>query len=424
MNYQQALEYIHSVSWLGSKPGLSRTRTLLALMGNPQDKLCFIHVAGTNGKGSTSAMLASVLKESGCKTGLYTSPYILRFNERMQINGKEISDGELAEITEYVKSCAETMEDTPTEFELVTAIGFEYFYRNSCDIVVLEVGLGGELDSTNVINAPILAIITELALDHTGVLGSTIGEIAKAKAGIIKTGSVVISANNTAEGAAVIENVCREMGCACNTPDYNAVQDKECDVRGISFSYKGTRYNASLRGTYQFRNAAMVLKAVEVLQELGCAIEKETVKTALTKVVWRARFELLNESPCFVYDGGHNPQGVSAAIDSYRATFGDVEPVILIGLMADKDYETELAMLSELSGTFVSVTPNNPRAMQAAELAKAVSDIGASCVAAETVSQGVALAIEKANGKSPVLALGSLYMYSEVKEAVESFFAK
>lgn len=422
MNYEQALEYIHGVSWLGSKPGLSRTRTLLGLMGNPQDKLRFVHVAGTNGKGSTCAMLASVLKTAGYKTGLYTSPYIVRFNERMQIDGTEISDAELAEITEYVKRIADTMDDTPTEFELVTAIGFEYFCRNACDIVVLEVGMGGALDSTNVISAPLLAVITELALDHTAVLGATLTEIATAKAGIIKSGCAVLSADNTAEGAAVVAATCKRLGCPHYTPEYEAVVDREYTAGGIAFSYRGQGYKIGLCGTYQFRNAATVLKAIELLVERGLHIDGNAVITGLSAVRWRARFEILCKDPLFVYDGGHNPQGVSAAIESYRAHFGTTAPVVLIGLMADKDYKKELTMLAALTDRFVAVKPDNPRAMPAEKLAEEIAAVGCSCVVAETVAAGVEAAVRIAEGKCPVLALGSLYMYGEVFATAEKLF--
>ena len=186
MNYAEALEYIHSVMWMGSRPGLSRTKRLLELLGNPEKGMKFVHVAGTNGKGSTCAMLDSVLRAAGYKVGLYTSPYIVRFNERMCINGEPISDSELAELTAIVKPLAESMEDKPTEFELITAIAFVYFKRHNCDIVVLEAGMGGRLDSTNIITTPILSVITGIALDHTQFLGDTVEKIAQEKAGIIK----------------------------------------------------------------------------------------------------------------------------------------------------------------------------------------------------------------------------------------------
>lgn len=422
MNYDQALEYIHSVSWMGSKPGLDRTRELLSLMGDPQDKLRFIHVAGTNGKGSVCAMLASILKAAGYKTGLYTSPYILRFNDRMRVNGEDIPDNELAEITEFVKQYAETMEDHPTEFELVTAIGFEYFKRQQCDVVVLEVGIGGELDSTNVIKNPLVSVITPLALDHTAILGSTIEEIAKAKAGIIKEGRPVVSADNTVEGAAVIKATCKALGCSYRTlignwhaDDWCFFEERSYDpLLGIGFCYKGEEYTVPLSGVYQFCNAALVLEAVEVLREQDFDISTEALKEGLASVSWPARFELMRKGPLFIYDGGHNPQGIKAAVDTYK--FITKKPVVLIGVMADKDYAVELEKLKEIAKSFIAVTPNNPRSLSAEKLAEAIRAIGAECDAAATVEQGVAMALAKGDA---VFATGSLYMYEEVKKALD-----
>lgn len=427
MNYEQALEYIHSISWLGSKPGLSRTRTLLSLMGNPQDKLRFVHVAGTNGKGSTCAMLASVLQAAGYKTGLYTSPYILRFNDRIRVNGADIPDNELAEITEYVKQYAEIMEDHPTEFELVTAIGFEYFYRRQCDVVVLEVGMGGELDSTNVIGSPLVSVITPLALDHTAILGSTIGEIAKAKAGIIKEGCSVVSADNTVEGAAVIKATCKALGCEYHSFVGCWHADDWCFFNqqsynppfGIGFACDGEEYTVPLGGVYQFCNAALVLQTVEVLRGRGFSISIEALKKGLANVYWPARFEVMREEPLFIYDGGHNPQGVKAAVDTYK--FCTKKAVVLIGVMADKDYAVELEMLGEIAEGFIAVTPNNPRSLPAEKLAEAIRATGKECVAADTVYQGVEMALAKGD---IVFATGSLYMYEEVKKALDVLFPK
>lgn len=422
MNYEQALEYIHSVSWLGSKPGLSRTRKLLSLMGNPQNGLRFIHVAGTNGKGSTCAMLASVLQAAGYKTGLYTSPYILRFNDRIRVNGVDIPDDDLAEVTEYVKQYAEVMEDHPTEFELVTAIGFEYFRRQQCDVVVLEVGMGGELDSTNVIESPLVSVITPLALDHTAILGSTIAEIAKAKAGIIKEGCPVVSADNTVEGAAVVEATCKALGCEYHSFVGCWHADDWCFFNqqsftppfGIGFTYDGEEYTVPLGGVYQFCNAALVMQTVEVLRNRGLSISTASLKKGLASVRWPARFEVMREDPLFIYDGGHNPQGVKAAVDTYE--FCTEKAVVLIGVMADKDYTVELDMLKKIAKSFIAVTPNNPRSLPAVKLAEAIRAAGKECVAADTVYQGVEMALS--NG-GIVFATGSLYMYEEVKKALD-----
>lgn len=420
MTVTQALEYIHGVSWMGSRPGLERTQKLLSLMGDPQNKLKFIHVAGTNGKGSVCAMLASVLKSAGYKVGLYTSPYILRFNERMQVNGEEITDAELAEITEYVKPFAESMEDHPTEFELVTAIGFEFFSRQNCDVVVLEVGLGGELDSTNVIDAPLLSVITEIDFDHMGVLGNSIEEIAKAKAGIIKKGSAVVSANNNASAAKVIEEACKAAGCPCVSPEFDKLCHKDNTKDGISFEYDGVSYEVPLFGSYQYRNALMVITAAKLLNEKGLKISGKAIKEGLRLVKWRGRFEILCDSPLIIYDGGHNPQGVRAAVDSFAERYG--KAVVLIGVMADKDYSAEIEYLLEIAQHFVAVKPDNPRALEAHKLAEKINTLGGCAVYAETVEEGMAKAAELADGRCPVFALGSLYMYGEIFEANKKLF--
>lgn len=422
MNINETLSYIHSVSWMGSRPGLSRTRELLRLMGDPQNKLRYVHVAGTNGKGSTCSMTASILQAAGYRVGLYTSPYILRFNERMKVDGVDISDEELCEITEYVKPFAESMAEHPTEFELVTAIGFEFFYRRRCDVVVLEVGLGGELDSTNVIEPPLLSVITEIDFDHTGVLGNTIAEIASAKAGIIKAGSPVVSADNLPESAAVIDRTCTERGCKHITPPYGAIEDPSFYEGGISFRLEGRDYRVPLFGKYQYRNAVMAITVARALNDRGLTVSEEHIREGLSKVRWGGRFERLASDPLFIYDGGHNPQGVTAAVSSYSALYGDTKAVILIGVMADKDYAHEIDTILPIAGSFVTVRPDNPRALPAEKLSEKIISQGGEAVFAASVEDGVRMAVETAGGKVPVLALGSLYMYSELKTAFDRLY--
>ena len=223
MNVTEAIEYIHSVCWKGSIPGLGRTQTLLAKMGNPEKKLKFVHIAGTNGKGSTAAMTASILRKAGYRTGLYTSPFIYRFHERMQVDGVEISDEDLAAVTEYVKPLAQSMEESPTEFELVCCIAFEYFYRQNCDIVVLEVGMGGALDSTNVIEVPEVAVITNIGLDHTEVLGDTVEKIAETKAGIFKENGRAAVYRSTPSVEKVFEDICAERNVSLKKADFHYI---------------------------------------------------------------------------------------------------------------------------------------------------------------------------------------------------------
>ena len=248
MSIQNTLEYIHRIKWLGSRPGLSRTKELLAKIGNPEKKLKFVHVAGTNGKGSVCAFIASVLQKAGYKTGLYTSPYINVFNERMRINGENIPDADLEKLTDFIRPYADSMADPPTEFEVITAIAFEYFYENECDVVVLEVGMGGELDSTNVIDTPECAVITSIGLDHTKQLGSTLSLVASAKAGIIKGGDVV-SYESTGEAWEVIEKKCEKVGA---------------NLEGIAFRKKSIYVCNSWNPDYSY-NANLVKLNAETL---------------------------------------------------------------------------------------------------------------------------------------------------------------
>ena len=269
MTYQEALSYIHSVSWKGSVPGLSRTRELLVRLGNPQEKLKFVHIAGTNGKGSTAAMLASIFRAAGYRTGLYTSPFILCFNERMQVDGEMISDEELAEITEFVRPHAEAMQDHPTEFELVTAIAMVYFMRHKCDIVSLEVGLGGELDSTNVISTPEASVICNIGLDHTEVLGDTLEKIASAKAGIIKGGDAVIYRGKPSVEQ-VFADACARTGARLHKADFDGIHLKHADFTGQVFDL-GARKDLEipLLGEHQLKNAAVVVATVDALTAKG-----------------------------------------------------------------------------------------------------------------------------------------------------------
>ena len=399
MTYYDALNYIHSINWRGSKLGLSRTVELLGLIGNPQDDLKFIHVAGTNGKGSTCAMLANILQKAGYTTGLYTSPFLYRFNERMQINGECISDEELAEITEYVKEYAESMKDLPTEFELVTAIGFEYFKRHNCDIIVLEVGLGGLLDSTNVIQTPVCEVITAIDIDHIEQLGNSIADIAAAKAGIIKKNKPCVFYGYNETAKRVIKEKCDEM----QTELYVAKP-------GASEGYE-----LGLRGLYQHKNADLVLKVIEVLRKNGFVISEENIKEGLASVKFPGRFEKLLEAPTFIVDGGHNPHGIKGTIDSLEFYYPDKKIHFIIGMMADKDVKGALEIILPKAADSIAVTPDNPRAMKCDILADMICDMGGNAVAAGSVGAGVTLALKNAKEDDVVCAIGSLYSYAEIK---------
>lgn len=416
MTYEEALSYIHSVCWKGSKLGLERTRELLGKLGNPEKKLKFIHIAGTNGKGSTAAMLASILEEAGYKVGLYTSPFINRFNERMQIDHEQIPDGELAELTERIRPLADAMEDAPTEFELITALAMVYFADHRCDIVVLEVGMGGELDSTNVIDVPEAAVIAAMGLDHVRELGPTMADIARAKAGIIKSGGDVVSYGGNSEADPVFEQVCRERGARLHQPDFSAIVPGSFSLEGQSFSYGDLKdLRIPLAGEYQMKNAAVVLETVKVLQTRGWRVTEEHIRRGLANTRWPARFEVLQKDPVFIVDGGHNPHGIRATAQSLERLFPGRKFTFVTGVMADKDVESILGLIVPLADQFFTVRPDNPRAMSADELARRISAMGVKATACDSVAHGVQRAIQAEGPDGVAVALGSLYMSGEVR---------
>ena len=416
MTYNEALAYIHSVCWKGSVPGLSRTRELLKKIGNPENSLKFVHIAGTNGKGSTAAMLSSILEEAGCTVGLYTSPFINRFNERMQVNHVCIGDEELAELTQFIQPYADSMDDSPTEFELITALALEYFKRKGCDIVILEVGMGGALDSTNIIDTPEAAVLCAMGYDHTKELGSTMTEIASAKAGIIKPGGQVVAYGRNPEAQAVFERVCREQGSTLHYPDYDALTPGAFDLTGQSFSYDGLEdLWIPLVGSYQIYNAAVVITAARVLRQEGWPITDDVIRRGLRKTRWPARFEIMRRDPVVIVDGGHNPHGIQATADSLRRIFPGRKFVFVTGVMADKDVESILGLIVPLAERFYTVTPDNPRAMKADVLAGRIAAMGGEAIPCASVAEGVREAMDFAGPNGVVCALGSLYMSGEVR---------
>ena len=419
MNAQEAISYIHSFFWKGSIPGLSRTQELLRRMGNPEKKLKFVHIAGTNGKGSTAAMTASILQKAGYRVGLYTSPYIYRFNERIQVNGAQIADEDVASVTEYVKQFAEAMDEKPTEFELVTAIGFEYFARQNCDIVVLEVGMGGALDSTNVIPAPEVAVITNIGLDHTDYLGDTLEKIAENKAGIIKENGHAVIYRGTAGVEAVFETVCAERNVKLRKADFDGLSLKSHSLEGQVFDC-GDRKDLflPLLGDHQLHNAAVVLSVADTLIEKGWNITEQNICDGIRDVSWPGRFDIVGRNPLFIIDGGHNPQCIDALVTNIQDYLADRTIIALTGVLADKDYGEMYRPMMPYIREFVCITPPNPRKLEAAELAEHLRRVGAAATACETIPQGVQLAVEKAGKDGVVLCFGSLYTIGDIRNAL------
>ena len=423
MNYNEALEYIHKINWCFCNPGLERIQHLCNALGNPQRKLKFIHVAGTNGKGSFCAMLSGILRSAGYKTGLFTSPYIKTFNERMAIDGEMISNEELAALTEYVKPIADSMDEKPTEFELITAIAFEYFARHSCDYVVLECGLGGRLDSTNIIDTSVLSVITGIALDHTSILGDTVEKIAYEKAGIIKSGTPCLWCGEDESAEAVIFKRAEELNAPKYKVDHSKTEIKSFDLSGTVFSYGEFKdIYIPLLGEYQPFNASNVLCAVSVLRTLGLDISEGSVRDGMKSVVWHARFEIISKSPLVIADGGHNPEGVLSAVNSVKMYFKDKKLNVITGVMADKDTEFIASQIGSVASHVFCITPDNPRALPADKYAELYEKMGVSASHYSSVKDAVYASMKRAiDTESDVLCVGSLYMYLEVSECVELF---
>jgi len=418
MNYEQSLEYIHGISWTFCKPGLERISALCKALGNPEKNLRFVHVAGTNGKGSFCCMLESVLRAAGYKTGLYTSPYITEFGERMRVLGKNVSKESLADITSYVRPIADAMEDKPTEFELITAIAFEYFKREGCEVVVLEAGMGGRLDSTNVIREPLLSVITGIALDHTAFLGDTVEKIAKEKAGIIKDGAPVLFGGCDKSAESVIESAAREGSSEFYTADYSKIKNLKSKIEGSRFDFGEYRgIEIKLAGLYQPKNAALVLTAIDVLRRRGLDIPESAVRSGLLAARWPARFEVISESPLIIFDGAHNPEGISAATESIKHYFGNERVYLLSGVLRDKDYAFIAARVSEIAERAFTLTPDNPRALSAEEYAAELEKNGTPATPYENIRDAffAAKTAARRDGRA-LVCLGSLYTYVDVSK--------
>ena len=417
MTEREAIEYIERYTWSKTRLGLERTRALLRALGDPQKDLRFIHVAGSNGKGSTCAMLAAILRAAGYRVGLYISPYIQQFRERIQINGEMIPAARLAQITERVRDAAEAMEDHPSQFELVTTVGMEYFRQERCDIVLLEVGMGGELDSTNVIDPPELAVITNIGLEHTEYLGNTLEEIASAKAGIIKTGCACVLYDGAPEVTAVVETVCRERAVPLRKADFARLTPGERSLQGQSFTWDGAEYRLALLGPHQLHNAAVVLTAVEALRERGWTVEETAVREGLQSVFWPARFEVLNEAPLFILDGGHNPQCADALAAALEDLLPGRKAVFLLGVLGDKDYPGILDRVQPAAEEFICLTPDSPRALPGEELAAYLTARGAKAAPCAGPAEGIRAALEAAGETGVAVAFGSLYMAGGIRTA-------
>ncbi len=409
MNYDSALEYIHSFLKFGSKPGMERIEALLDSLGNPQKNLRIVHVAGTNGKGSVSTMLSQIFVASGKKTGLFTSPFIVDFCERIQINNEMIPHEKLASLTEKIKPIVEKLNQEgiyPTEFELITAMAFQHYFEENCDIVVLEVGLGGLLDSTNVIENPLASVITSISFDHTDILGNTLAEITEQKCGIIKNNSVcVMYPLQEREVAVLINKHATEKNNVFVVPDADGINIVQQSFEKTVFSYKGFSFTLCLYGEHQLYNA---ITAIETALNLNVDISSIIEGVKNTKLP--ARIEFLNDK--LLLDGGHNESGTKM-FSKVLSLFEN--NITVVSMMADKDVENSIKNLATNAKVMIATKCSNPRAINAEELAVICKKFCKEVYTVENPTEAIERAFDLKENDNLISVCGSLYLASEVR---------
>ena len=424
MNYKEARVYLDEVSKYGSVLGLESMRELLRRLGDPQNELKFIHISGTNGKGSVLAYLSTILSGAGYRTGRYISPTLFSYRERIQVDGEYIEKESLACHVTAIAAAAEDMQKaglpSPTVFEIETALAFLYFKEKRCDIVTLEVGCGGLLDATNVITTTLMEVIASISMDHTDLLGDTLAKIAAQKAGIIKLDTMVVSAQQKSEAAQVIEDTCKEQHCTLQMVDESKISNVHYGAEGQTFSYKEWENVAiSLAGSYQIKNAALALEGVEALRKLGYALSDQQVREGLLHTAWRGRFTTLRRDPTVIIDGAHNPAAALELKESLERYFPGKTLYFVMGMFKDKDYAQVIDLTAPLARHIITVeTPSNPRAMPARELAEAVGKVNPSVEWADSVAHGVEKALAMAGKEDAVIVFGSLSFLGEAADAV------
>lgn len=424
MNYEEARVYLAQVSKYGSVLGLENMKELLGRLGNPQDELKFIHISGTNGKGSLLAYLSTILSGAGYKTGRYLSPTLFSYRERIQVDGEVIDRASLARHVTSVAKAAEEMKaegkGCPTVFEVETALSFLYFKEQKCDMVVLETGFGGLTDATNIVKTTVLEVITSIGLDHLEILGNTLEEIAVNKAGIIKEGTAVVSARQEEEAARVIEAACEEKKASLSIVDPACIRDVVYGWEKQQFSYKEwDKVTISLAGSYQIINAALALEAVMALQKLGYALPREKVYEGFQNTTWKGRFSPIHKKPLVILDGAHNPAAAKVFRESVELYFKNQDIYYIFGVFKDKDYPEVIRRTAPLAKHIITVeTPDNPRALPAAELAEAVRKVNPSVEAADSIEEAVGKSFALAKENDVIIAFGSLSFLGRVDRAV------
>ena len=426
MNYQECRAYIDDSAKYGSVLGLDNMKEMLDRLDNPQDEVPFVHVAGTNGKGSVIAYLYTTLTRAGYRVGRYISPTLYSYRERLEVAGEQISREAFARhvtrISQAIDEMTEAGLNHPTPFEIETAAAFLYFKEENCDLVLLETGMGGNLDATNIIKNTKLAILVSISMDHMSFLGNTLEEITQKKAGIIKAGCEAVTTRQKPEAMQVIAETCKKLGVSCTVSDPDqAVLEKE-SIFGQSFSYKGEKFNISLAGVYQKENAVLALEALEILDELGWHTTMEQRKDGLFHTSWKGRFTVICQKPLFIVDGAHNAGAADKMEESIRHYFKGKRLIYIMGVFADKEYRTVLEKTAHFAEIIYTLeTPNNPRALPAKELAEAAREFNPNTESTKSIQDAVekAFACAGEDENSVILAFGSLSFIGELTKVVE-----
>ena len=426
MKYNEAMDYIANTSRFGMNFGLERVETMLSLLGNPEKNLKCIHIAGTNGKGSTTAMITSILKEEGYTVGMYTSPYLEEFEERIQINGVNIPKEKLAklvtEIKEVIDKVVEKGFDNPTQFEIITTLMFLYFSREKTDFVVLEVGLGGRLDATNVIN-PLISVIASISHDHMNILGNTITEIAGEKCGIIKH-SPVISYPQVEDAMKVVEETCRAKEVELTIASLDSIKDvkanKECNTQIIDFDLNNRIISVehSLLGDHQVKNTLVALNVIDKFSQVVKPISDETIKSGIFKTKWIGRMEVMRNNPLVVIDGAHNLDGIRSLKSSVSKYFNYNNIVLVLGILGDKEVEKMVSDISSISKKVILTEPHNDRAKNIDEMGQYLEKLDKPYEKILDYNKAYKRALEIANEDDLILVCGSLYMIGDMRKVI------
>lgn len=431
MNYTEAVAYVDEI--MKTKKivlGLDTMRELLSRLGDPQEKLSFIHIAGTNGKGSTLAFISSVCAAAGYRVGRYNSPSVFSYCEKIQINGNPISEEDVARLLTQVRKVSEKMEAEgyghPTAFETETALSFLYFKEQACDLVALECGMGGETDATNVVTTTVCSVIASISMDHMQFLGNTLEEIARVKGGIIKPGRPAVLSGQGEEVTGVIREICRKKQSPLTISRPETARIRESGIDGTVFDYgEYEQIKIPLSGKYQIINAAAALEVVEILRGLGYDIKKEAVYRGMASVVWPGRFEKLLDRPVFIIDGAHNPEAAMRLKDSINLYFTNKRILYIMGILADKDYRKITAITAPLAERIFTVTPGSPRALSAGDLKACIDEqaerIGFQGVAEakDSIEEAVRDSLLWAGEEDVIIAFGSLSYLGEVSNALK-----